>query len=85
MSLSYQIGLSRPSCVLRARCKLGLAAKANACPPSFSFLLDFRACRMGVIYTSGNLYYTRNIVARFKSTGLVTCHAGADYVKSTVK
>lgn len=40
---------------------------------------------MGVIYASGNLYYTRNIVARFKSTGLVTCHAGADYVKSTVK
>lgn len=40
---------------------------------------------MGVIYASGNLYYTRNIVARFKSAGLVTCHAGADYVKSTVK
>lgn len=37
------------------------------------------------IYAGGNLCYTGNIVARFRSTGLVTCHTGADYVKSTVK
>ncbi len=37
------------------------------------------------IYAGGNLCYTGNIVVRFKSTGLVTCHTGADYVKSTVK
>lgn len=39
----------------------------------------------GAIYAGGNLCYTGNIAARFAATGLVTCHTGADYVKSTVK
>lgn len=39
----------------------------------------------GVIYAGGNLCYTGNIVARFAATGLVTCHTGTDYVKSTAK
>ncbi len=37
------------------------------------------------IYQGGSLCYTGNIVARFKTTGLVTCYTSADYVKSTVK